>query len=125
MLSAFTADGADAAARFWSPDITWRAVEGAPDDVGEMRGPDRVRRYLADWSESFGDITVEPTHVLDLGGGRVIATLKLCARGRTSGVEATLEFAALYEVRNHLIASVREYASAERAIAAATSADSD
>jgi hypothetical protein len=42
----------DAVAEFWDPDIIWRPAEGAIDDVGEMHGPEAVRRY----TEDFGHI---------------------------------------------------------------------
>ena len=32
--------GLEAVTRFWHPDIQWRAIEGALDDVGLMRGED-------------------------------------------------------------------------------------
>jgi len=35
----------EAVAEFWHPEIGWRAVEGAADDVGIMRGHDALRRY--------------------------------------------------------------------------------
>ena len=36
--SAFVEGGLDSLEEFWSEDIEWRAIEGAPDDVGEIRG---------------------------------------------------------------------------------------
>ena len=39
------ASGLDAVTRYWHPDIEWRAVEGAADDVGVMRGHEPRRRY--------------------------------------------------------------------------------
>jgi hypothetical protein len=41
-LSAFTDGGLGALEEFWDADISWRAIEGAPDDVGEMHGPEAV-----------------------------------------------------------------------------------
>jgi ketosteroid isomerase-like protein len=40
--------GVDGAAEFWHPDIEWRAVEGAVDDAGVIRGKDAMRRYYQD-----------------------------------------------------------------------------
>ena len=37
--------GLEAVARFWHPDIEWRAIVGAVDDAGVMQGEDAVRRY--------------------------------------------------------------------------------
>src|SRR3954452_24459516 len=33
----------------WSPDITWRAIEGAPDDAGPMHGRERLGRHYGEW----------------------------------------------------------------------------
>src|SRR5829696_6594608 len=71
-LSAYQDRGLDALAEFWDADITWRAAEGAPDDVGEMHGPEAVRRYLEDWIDMFDDVTNVPEQVLDLGDDRVM-----------------------------------------------------
>ena len=30
--------GLDRVAEFWDPDIDWRAIEGAPDDIGVFKG---------------------------------------------------------------------------------------
>ena len=60
---AFTDDGLDAMTEFWDDDINWRAIEGAPDDVGEMQGRDAARRYCQDWLDTFDDLTSVP------GGG--------------------------------------------------------
>jgi ketosteroid isomerase-like protein len=44
-------------ADFWAADINWRAIEGAPDDVGEMQGPEALRRYFQDWIDTFDDVS--------------------------------------------------------------------
>ena len=46
--------GLDAVAEFWHPEIEWRAVEEAADDVGVIRGEATLRRYYEDWIESRG-----------------------------------------------------------------------
>ena len=68
---AYADAGLDAMAEFWDADINWRAIEGAPDDVGEMRGVDAVRRYAQDWLDTFDELTTVPEEVLDLGDDRV------------------------------------------------------
>ena len=44
-LLALADRGVDRLAEFLHPEINWRAMEGAPDDVGEMRGMEAARRY--------------------------------------------------------------------------------
>jgi ketosteroid isomerase-like protein len=55
-LGALADGGSGGPAKFWDPDISWRAIEGAPDDVGEMVGAAAVLRYLQDWVDMFDDI---------------------------------------------------------------------
>jgi len=50
---ALATGGLEAMAAHWHPDIEWRAVEGAVDDVGVFRGRERMRRYYADWLAPF------------------------------------------------------------------------
>lgn len=72
-LRALAEDGLVATAKFWDPDISWRAIEGAPDDVGEMVGTAAVVRYLKDWVDMFDDITNVPVELMDIGDDRVVA----------------------------------------------------
>src|SRR4051812_50014549 len=52
----------------WSPDITWRAIEGAPDDAGPMHGRERLGRHYGEWLELFEDIRIEASGFVDIGG---------------------------------------------------------
>ena len=71
-LKAFADEGLDAAADFWHPDINWRAIEGAPDDVGEMHGPEAARGYVQDWLDMLEDFTNVVEDLLDVGDDRVV-----------------------------------------------------
>src|SRR5437879_436759 len=92
-LEALQHGGIDAVAKFWHPEITWRAIEGAPDDVGEMSGVEMSRRYVQDWLDTFDDFTTVPEELLDLGDDRVIAVQRISGRAKLSGVETELRYA--------------------------------
>jgi ketosteroid isomerase-like protein len=115
---AFTDEGLDAMSEFWDADINWRAIEGAPDDVGEMRGRDAARRYCQDWLDTFEDITSVPEQLLDVGDDRVVGVQHVTGRARLSGVETELRYAVVYELREGKIAQVREYADRDQALKA-------
>ena len=70
----------DAAAAFWHPEINWRAVEGAADDVGVMRGHDALRRYYADWFEAFDQIRAEVEAIISDADDRVVVRPQLRSR---------------------------------------------
>ena len=111
--------GVDAAAKFWHPEISWRAIEGAPDDVGGMHGIEAARRYVEDWFDTFDDFTAEPVELIDAGEDQVVAVLQIMGRAKLSGVETDLTYAALYTIRDGKIARGREYWTKEQALEAA------
>jgi ketosteroid isomerase-like protein len=117
-LSAFTDGGLDAVAEFWDADISWRAIEGAPDDVGEMHGPEAVRRYLQDWLDMFDDVTNVPEEVLDLGDDRVVAVQHATGRAKVSGVQTDIRYAVVYTLRDGKIVRGREYIDRNQALEA-------
>ena len=118
MLDAFANGGLDAMAEYWDPEINWRAAEGAVDDVGEMRGPVALRRYIQDWIDTFDHFTVVAEELRDIEGGRVLATQRLNGRAKLSGTETNLRYAAVYTVREGKVVRAREYLSVEEALEA-------
>jgi ketosteroid isomerase-like protein len=103
---------------FFDEDIDWRAIEGAPDDVGEIRGIEAMLHYMGDWLETFDDITSVPTELLDLGDDRVLAVLRVAGRARLSGVETELSYAVVYTVRDGKVVRGREYVDRSAALKA-------
>jgi ketosteroid isomerase-like protein len=61
-LKALADRGLDGMAKSWDADINWGAIEGAPDDVGEMHGPAAVRRYLQEWVDMFDNAPTSRTN---------------------------------------------------------------
>ena len=96
-------------ADFWAADINWRAIEGAPDDVGEMQGPEALRRYFQDWIDTFDDVSNVLEELVDVGDDRVVAVQRVTGRAKASGVRTELRYAVVYTVRDGKIARGREY----------------
>jgi ketosteroid isomerase-like protein len=119
-FEAFARGGLDAMVPYWDPDIDWRAIEGAPDDVGEIRGIAAMRAYYGEWVEMFDDITNVPTSVRDLGDGRVLSEHHATGRAKRGGGAMELHYAALQTIRDGKIVRGREYATLEEALDAAT-----
>ena len=67
---------------FIDPDVDWRAVEGAIDDVGGMRGTEAIRLYVADWLDTFDDLTFTPDEVIEVDVDRVLIGQRLSGRAR-------------------------------------------
>jgi ketosteroid isomerase-like protein len=108
-LQAYADGGLDAMAGFWDDEISWRAIEGAPDDVGEMHGAERVRRYFQEWVDMFEGITNVAEELFDIGDDRVLAVQRAAGRARLSGAETEIRFAVVYTVRDGKIVRGREY----------------
>jgi ketosteroid isomerase-like protein len=117
-LMALADGGFDALAEFLDPEINWRAMEGAPDDVGEMRGTEAARRYVEDWYETFDDFINIPEELLDAGEDHVVGVLHASGRAKLSGITTELRYAALYTLRGSKIVRIREYADREEALRA-------
>jgi ketosteroid isomerase-like protein len=115
---AYADRGLDGITEFFDENIEWRAVEGAPDDVGEIHGVEAMRRYLGDWLETFDDITSVPTEVLDLDDERVLGVLRVNGRARLSRIETELSYAVIYTLRDGKIMGGREYADRSTALKA-------
>jgi uncharacterized protein len=115
---AFANGGLDALMSYFDQEVNWRAIEGAPDDVGEMHGADAVRRYLQDWLDTFEDITSVPMELVDVEDDRVVGVQHVTGRARLSGVEAELDYAVVYTIRDGRVVRGREYADREQALKA-------
>ena len=103
---------------FLDPDIDWRAVEGAIDDIGGMRGIAAVRLYIEDWLDTFDDLTMAADEVIEVDDDRVLVPQRLSGRAKQSGIEAQLAFAVLYTIQNGRFVKVREYETREGALEA-------
>jgi ketosteroid isomerase-like protein len=117
-FDAFGQGGLDAAAEFWHPDIDWRAVEGAADDVGVIRGEEALRRYYSDWIETFDQLRAEVEEVIFETGDLVAAVVRNSGRGRSSGVLTEGRYYVACTVRDGRIASGREYETRAEALEA-------
>jgi ketosteroid isomerase-like protein len=117
-FEALGAGGVEAAARFWHPDIEWRAVEGAADDVGVMRGHDRLRGYYEEWFDAIEDLRADIEETIYESGDRVAVVLRNSGRGRGSGAQVQGRYYVACTVRQGLIVSGREYASRQEALEA-------
>jgi len=113
---AFASGGLDAMAEFWHPDIEWRAVEGAADAVGVMRGHDALRRYYQDWIESLDELCADVDKVLLDEGDRVVAAVRNSGRGRVSGAPVAGRYYVACIVREGQIVAGREFGAPHEAL---------
>jgi ketosteroid isomerase-like protein len=104
---------------FMHPDVTWRAIEGAPDDIGVFRGHQAMRDYYQEWIDIFADPRSELVEDLIEVGDRVVAVVRYIGRIKGSDKEVEMTLAIVFRVRDGKIASGREYATRAEALDAA------
>ena len=117
-FAAFESGGLDAVTEFWHPDIEWRAVEGAADDVGLMRGHGELRRYYQDWIDTFEDLRAEVEEILFEDDDRAAVVVHNSGRGRASSVPTEGHYYVACVVRDGHIVAGREYATRQEALEA-------
>src|SRR4051794_4180990 len=105
----------DRVARFWHPDIDWRAIEGAPDDIGVFAGHEAMRRYYEQWYETFEEIRVEPEELID-GADQVVAAVHVTAIMKGSDASIDMRLGIVFTLRDGLIVHGREYATFDAAL---------
>jgi ketosteroid isomerase-like protein len=116
-FDSFGHGGLDEAAKLWHPEIEWRAIVGAVDDVGVMRGHDAMRRYYAEWVEMMEDLRLDAEVVFE-DDDVVVALVRNSGRGRVSQVPAAGAYYVACLVRDGQLVIGREYASRDQAIGA-------
>jgi ketosteroid isomerase-like protein len=117
-FEAFERGDLAAVARFWHPDIEWRAIEGAADDVGVMHGHDALRRYYGDWVETLDDLRAGVEEILFEDHDRVAAVVRNSGLGRVSRAPAEGRYYVACLVRDGQIVVGREYATRQDALEA-------
>jgi ketosteroid isomerase-like protein len=115
---AFARAGPDGMFEFMDPEIDYRAIEGALDDIGVFRGYEAQRRYLTQWIELFDDFQAEVEELID-AGDRVVAMVHISGRMKESEARVEMRFGVVWTVRDGKVVSGREYATREEALAAA------
>jgi ketosteroid isomerase-like protein len=66
-------------------------------DAGEYRGHAGFGRWLEDWASAWSEFSIEPQEFLD-ADERVVAVIRMKAKGQGSGVEVERQDAMVFEV---------------------------
>jgi ketosteroid isomerase-like protein len=116
---ALARDGLDEFMDHFTDDVDYRAVSGAPDDVGPIHGKSALRAWLQDWFDMFDEFTMELLEVIDTGPDTVVWVERFGGRARRSGVQTDQTIGGVFTIRDGKIASGREYPTREHALEAA------
>jgi ketosteroid isomerase-like protein len=86
-------------------------------DAGDYRGHEGHRRWIADWSAAWSQITIDPAVEVIDAGEDVVIVYRIAAVGRISGVRVEREDAMVCGVRDGRIANIDYYNSRSQALA--------
>ena len=111
-------DEVDALAEFLHPDVSWRAAEGALDDVGVFHGHEAMWRYYRQWDETFDSMRAEIEELIETGD-QVVAFVRGVGRLKASDAEVDIRYAIVFTFRDGKISKGREYFSRQDALEAA------
>ena len=116
---AFGRGDVDAVLELLVPDVEWSPAIGAILGVETLRGREALRQFLLrDLFEGFDQFRAEPLSFEDLGDF-VLVMVRYTGRGESSGIEMDQRLAALYEIRNRQVVTMRDYPTREEALEAA------
>ena len=106
--------------RFLAPDVEWHSLAGAILGKGTIRGREAIRKFMwQDLPERIEGFRIRSEEVTDLGDDRVLVVARYEGRGRSSDVEVDQRIASVYEIREGMAASVRDYETRAEALEAA------
>src|ERR1700680_3348442 len=86
-------------------------------DAGEYRGHAGFGRWLEDWASSWSEFSMEPQEFLD-ADERVVAVIRMKAKGQGSGVEVERQDAMVFEVLDGKIKRLDYYNNRAQALEA-------
>jgi ketosteroid isomerase-like protein len=85
------------------------------------RGPAGVRRWFDSFYEAMDSVGLEVFDLTDVGGDQVVGTIRIIARGGTTGIETTQEAPVLARVADGKLLGMSFHTTPEDAFAAAQS----
>ena len=103
------------------PTITFEPVRSSVQ--GAYRGPEGVREWLADTTETFESCHLDVIDLRDLGDGRLLILGTLRVRGQGSGVDAAVPSGSVATLREGQVLVVKDYGDHAKARAASGLSD--
>jgi ketosteroid isomerase-like protein len=101
----------------FADDAEWHTASDMPDSE-VCRGPAEIQRMLADGWENVVDPGLRVEELID-AGARVLVRWRGWGKGRASGIQIDWREAHLYELREGVVVTVREYRTWDEALGAA------
>jgi ketosteroid isomerase-like protein len=106
----------DAALACLHPEV--EVAAGRLPGVGEIRGREAFREFVAELFSAFDEVRLEPERFID-AGEKVVVPVTQTMRGRGGGVEVVNRIFAVWHVRDGLAIQMDAYADEQKALEAA------
>ena len=116
MLALFHAGDGEGALACFSEDVVVEAP--ARPDVTGGRGREALGALVGSWVESWEDWSEEISELRDLGDHVLVISTQR-GRAKSTGIEISMPYTILYEVRNGELSRMGLYGSADEALEAA------
>jgi uncharacterized protein len=123
-LAAFERDGVEALLEYIHPEFEVTTPPSLTLEPDTYRGHDGVRRYFDSFYEVMEEVHFVPEEFIEVGE-RVVIPMRVVARGRETGIEATQRIFQVWSARDGKAIRVEVFATREEAIAAAERAVGD
>jgi ketosteroid isomerase-like protein len=117
-FDAFEQGGVEALVELIAPDFELTTPPELASEPDTYRGPDGLRRYFDSFYDAMDEIRLEP-HAFHDAGDWVAVEYTLRARGRTSGIEATIDAVMNWRIADGLARQVELFATLDEALTAA------
>jgi ketosteroid isomerase-like protein len=92
---------------YLDPEVVWEAIEDAPD-AGTYRRHSGVKRYMEDWLEDFEMFPFQFGRSIEIDE-QLVLEQRGTTKGRGSGLQTEVHYAAVYTFRSDKVLTVKEY----------------
>ena len=120
-LDALAERGVDGMLEFVHDDFEMRTPPGLAAEPDTYWGPEGVRRWFDSFLEVMDRVGLDAFDLDEIGPNRVVGTIRISARGGSTGIETTQETPLLCTVSEGKILGMSFFTTREAALAAAGS----
>ena len=120
-LDALAEDGVDGMTAFVHEDFEMSTPPEFAAEPDTYRGPEGARRWFDSFYEAMDRVGLEAFDLVDVGGGQVVGTIRITARGGSTGIEATQEAPLVCTIGDGKILGMSFFPTRAEALAAAGS----
>jgi ketosteroid isomerase-like protein len=118
-FEAFATGGVEASLQYFTDDFEFTTPAALSTEPDTYSGHEGLRRYFESFYEIMDRVEIVPVDVDEIDAETAAVTLRLTARGRATGLEATQETETLCRLADGKVRSIEFFPSRADALAAA------